>query len=58
MITISMNKKDITDEFDGDIMNIIPVDQKKINTSSIYGEFKKERERKEEEGMKEKEKRK
>ena len=46
MITIAMNKKDITDEFDGDVMNIIPVDRKKINTSSIYGEFKKERERK------------
>ena len=46
MITIAMNKKDITDEFDGDIMNIIPVDRKKINTSSIYGDFKKERERK------------
>ena len=46
MITISMNKKDRADECDGDVMNIVPVDRKKINTSSIYVEFKKERERK------------
>ena len=43
---LSTKKNSITDDFEGDLMCILPKIEKEINTSSIYGEFKKERERK------------
>lgn len=39
---LSTKKNSITDDFEGDLMCILPKIEKKINISSIYGEFKKQ----------------